>query len=110
FEWKNVDAEGESFELTEGGSYRSGRFARCKVEAIGPDGRTLPPREWDSSTSGGMQSSGRLTSGQTWPGTLDLGQFVSFVEPGEYRVRIHYHDKEDIASIADLRGWIVSST
>ncbi len=109
FDLKNVEAS-ESFEVAEGGSYRSGRFARCSVEAVGPDGKRLPPREWDSGMGGGMFSRKQLAPGETLGYGIPLADYVEFLAPGEYRVRIHYHDKEDIDSVKDLAGWIVSSS
>jgi len=110
FTLKNVDVGAESFGVTEGGSYRSGRFARCNVLAVAPGGETLPPREWDSGMGGGMSSHETLASGDSMDGALPLGDYVTLAQPGATRVRIRYHDKEDIDSVADLRGRIVSTS
>jgi hypothetical protein len=110
FALKNVDVGAESFAVTEGGSYRSGRFARCNVLALAPGGETLPPREWGSGMGGGMSGRETLAPGESLDGALALGDYVTLAQPGAYRVRIRYHDQEDIDSVADLRGMIVSTS
>lgn len=110
FEVKNVDSGGLSFEVAQGGSYRSGRFARCSVEAIRADGTRLPPRAWGAGFGGGMYSTPRLEPGKSIGYAIVLGDYVELSMPGVYRVRIHYHDKEDIDYVHDLEGWIVSSS
>jgi len=108
FAMKNVDTE--SFGVTDGGSYRSGRFARCNVLAVAPDGSTLPPREWGGGMAGGMSSTRTLAPGESMDGALPLGDYVALAQPGAYRVRLRYHDEDDIDSLADLRGRLFTSS
>jgi hypothetical protein len=110
FTLKNVDVGAESFGVTAGGSYRSGRFARCNVQALAPGGETLPPREWHTGMGGGMSNTETLAPGESLDGALALGDYVTLAQPGAYRVRIRYHDQDDIDSLADLRGRIVSTS
>jgi len=110
FEWKNVDVASEPFVTARGGSYRSGRFSRCSVEALDGQGRKLPPRGWDNGFGGGMFRNEPLVHGESFPGRLPLGDFVAFDAPGEYRVRIHYHDRQDLDSLTSLPGRIVSGS
>lgn len=107
---QNVDSAGESIAVTNGGSYRSGRFARCSVEAYGPDGKRLAPREWHAAMGGGMSSERKMAPGESMDFALPLGDYVEFARTGEFRVRIHYHDNDDIDSATNLGGRILSSS
>jgi len=110
FALKNVDAAKESFGVMEGGSYRSGRFARIHVEAVGPDGARVPVRTQFGMMGGGMSSRGNLAPGESRPGEVRLGDFVSFPGPGVYQVRISYHDAEDIANDDRIDGYMVATS
>jgi hypothetical protein len=104
-----VNAGEEPFCLSVGGSYRSGRFARCAVEALDPAGKALAVLPSPSDFGGGMYAREALEPGSTVPLTLPLGAYVAFPAPGEYRVRVHYHDQEDIDD-GSWAGRIVSSS
>ncbi len=106
----NVDVEGESIFLTEGGSYRSGRFERMWVEGTGPDGRPLEGREWKRSFGGGMSQTRELKLGKSVGLVVPLSSYVVFPSPGVYSLRIHYHDQDDIARDGSVAGRIVTST
>jgi hypothetical protein len=110
FSLKNVDAAKETFGFTEGGSYRSGRFARIHVEATGPDGARVPVRTQFGMMGGGMSGRGRLAAGESHPGEVKLGDFISFPGPGVYQVRLSYHDSEEIANDDRIDGFVVATS
>ncbi|HQR08362.1 MAG TPA: TIGR03067 domain-containing protein [Gemmatales bacterium] len=107
---KNVDGEKQPFHFSFGGSYRSGRFARCTFEVSDAKGTKLPPRHWESMMGGGMFEMGNLEYGKTWDTELPMGSYVKILEPGEYTVRVLYHNTESIADFADLTGVIVCAS
>lgn len=107
---KNVDVEKQPFHFSFGGDYRSGRFARCAFEVKDAKGNLLPPRHWESMMGGGMFQMGDLAFGKTWGTELPMGSYVKITEPGEYTVRIFYHNTESIADYSDLTGVIVCAS
>lgn len=108
---ENADAGGESFVVTSGGSYRSGRFARCRVDAIAPGGRALTPLpEPGGLGGGGISRDEVLEPGEYLSLHIPLRDYVQFPQPGDYRVRIQYHDNENIDTEATLAGYVVSSS
>lgn len=104
----NADVDGASFPLARGGSYRSGRFARCTLDATDAAGRRLATLPAPGSMGGGMFSRGTLSPGASIPIRLDLGDYVRFPGPGEYTVRVLYHDDEDIADARSVDGRILA--
>jgi hypothetical protein len=107
---KATNVDRKPFTITEGGSYRSGRFARIRVEAIAPDERLLPPTPSPFSFGGGMSRSRTLRPGGSVRFDVPIGYYVVFPGPGEYRVRIQYHDQRNIDSDPSGEGWIVSTS
>lgn len=105
-EIKNVDVEKQPFHFSFGGDYRSGRMARCAFEVRDAKGTLLPPRHWEAMMGGGMFTMGDLDYGKTWDTELPLGSYVKITEPGEYTVRVLYHNSLTIADYADLTGVI----
>jgi len=107
---KNVDVEKQPFHFSFGGDYRSGRFARCTFEVKDAKGNLLPPRHWESMMGGGMFQMGDLEYGKTWDTELPMGSYVKITEPGEYTVRVLYHNTDHIADFPDLTGVIVCAS
>jgi uncharacterized protein (TIGR03067 family) len=107
---RNADLEKSTFHFAFGGSYRSGRLARWTFEVKDAQGRQLKPREWDTMTGGGMFSMGDLKHGETWGTELPMGNYVRVPAPGEYTVRVFYHNTLDLADCADLTGVIVCTS
>ena len=110
FSLKNVDASKETFGITEGGSYRSGRFARIHVEATGPDGARVAVRTQFGMMGGGMSGRSHLAAGESRAGEIKLGDFISFPGPGVYQVRLCYHDSEEIANADRIDGYVVATS
>lgn len=107
-EWELVNASDEDpLLLTEGGSYRSGRFGRVRIELEREDGVKLGTREHDAMMLGGMSTDMTLQPGSSRPFTTDFSQYVSLVGPGNYRIRVLYHDSVEIASYDDARAYMV---
>lgn len=107
---KNVDVEKQPFHFSFGGDYRSGRFTRCTFEVRDAQGKKLSPRHWEASMGGGMFQMGNLEYGKTWSTELPLGSYAKITEPGEYTVRVLYHNTSSIADYSDLTGIIVSAS
>jgi len=107
----NKDAEGEAFSVTRGGDYRSGRQARWRFEVL-PRERTVPlpiRTRFGDGTGGGISSSGPLPVGETWTTVLNMSSFVDALEPGEYDVRVQYHDEHSISEMPEISGMIVAA-
>ncbi|MCC6408564.1 MAG: hypothetical protein IT453_15485, partial [Planctomycetes bacterium] len=93
----NVDVGGESFGLTVGGSYRSGRFARCRAAVLDAAGNELEPLPPPGFMGGGLCSRSPLAPARSLEFSVPLGQYVAWPHAGDYRVKLLYHDETDIA-------------
>lgn len=107
---KNVDVEKQPFHFTFGGDYRSGRLARWTFEVIDAKGNLLPPRHREAGWGGGVCTIGDLEYGKTWDTQLPMGSYARISEPGEYTVRVLYHNTVTIADYIDLTGVIVCAS
>ncbi len=106
---KNVDASKETFGITAGGSYRSGRFERVHVEAFDQDGVRVPVRtQFGIGIGGGMSSRATLAPGETMGAEVKLQDFIDFPAPGIFQVRIAYHDEVDIAREPQVDSYVAS--
>jgi hypothetical protein len=103
---KNVDKDESPVVIAFGGDYRSGRLARWRFEVRDSKGNILPQRETESMAGGGMYGIGQLAYGKSWKASLSMENYVRIKEPGEYTVRILYHDEETIADLDDVKGLI----
>lgn len=116
---KNVDPS-ESFAMTIGGGPDgSGRFERCRIDALDSLGASVAP--WPSTPWQGSHLFGHsmIKPGEAFglgiepelpdfrpETTLDLNQFIVLPRPGEYSMRVQYHDQEDLAGKTGLAGMI----
>lgn len=97
-----------ALELTGGGSYRSGRFARIQVELSTEAGDRIPPLEMDASLGGGMFSSLSLRPGEKTPARdIRFADYCQQPPPGRYTARILYHDSCDIDTDRQARAYMV---
>lgn len=108
FRLRNVDGGKESFTLTRAGDYRSGRFARIGVVATDVDGVPVPVRIRFGLRDGGAADRAPLASGVAWTEEVRLQDFVEFPAPGDYEVRLAYHDEVAIAEVERLDGFVVA--
>ena len=107
---ENRDTRGASLAITEGGSYRSGRFARCRVIAHAENGSLLECLPSPSSMGGGMQHTRTLAPGEFLTIALPLTSYVRFDTAGKFEARVFYHDSRGIAdSRSDGMGVVSSS-
>ncbi|MBT6155586.1 MAG: hypothetical protein HOH82_13085 [Planctomycetaceae bacterium] len=97
----SADVEKTPLWITEGGDYRSTRLARWRFEVKDEEGHILPQRESPSVIGGGMYTCGFLLHGEKWETSLPMGDYVDIPKPGQYTVRILYHDSVTIADITD---------
>jgi tetratricopeptide (TPR) repeat protein len=105
----NVDKEETPVRFTEGGDYRSGRQARWRFEVRDGKGKLLAIEDSDipgSMEGGGLFVEGTLKHEETWDTTLDMNRFAQ-PPPGDYVVRILYHDHQTIADLPHVFGLIV---
>jgi hypothetical protein len=103
----NTDPEQLPLWFTFGGDYRSGRLARWRIEAVDDKGRPVPEPPGELIIEGGgLFGEGTLGGGQSWEGHLPMASFVRIREPGEYMVRVLYHNHVTIADDG-MNGLIV---
>ena len=105
-EGRIVHRDTETLLVTEGGDYRSGRFARCRVEGLGDSAsevRASGPRL----VAGGLFITRELSAGDSMPVTLPLEDFVEFPGPGTYTLHVLYHNSDGIADSSAI-GRVVS--
>ena len=89
------------------------RWGFVNLEFVDATGRTLPsparrPGEYDIMGSYGHPT--LLAPGQTESVSVPLERYVSLMKPGEYRLRVRYHDQCLIAEGREYGGLIVSSS
>lgn len=95
-----------SIEVLEGGSYRSGRFGRCRVIARSVDGDPIPLRMPPGSSGGGFATRTILAPGEGIDlTTTSIDAYVELPGPGEYMLRVAYHDDAEIHYPGD--SWVV---
>jgi hypothetical protein len=105
----SVDEEETPVRFTEGGDYRSGRQARWRFEVRDGKGNLLAIEDSDipgSMEGGGLFVEGTLKHDESWDTTLDMNRFAQ-LPPGDYMVRIMYHDHLTIADLPHVFGLIV---
>ena len=103
----NADEDEESFSMSIGGDYRSGRFARCRIDVIGPEGSPIQPLASPGFMGGGMFQTKVVEPGMGYKFSVQIGSFVDLPSPGSYRLRIQYHDQETIDSETSVEGLVV---
>ncbi|MBM4070698.1 MAG: tetratricopeptide repeat protein [Planctomycetes bacterium] len=101
----NLDPEKKPLIFQEGGDSRSGRQARWRFEIRDSQGKLVAQSEPRWGEGGGISRRAMLEHEQSWNTTLAMKSFVS-LEPGEYTMRILYHDHETIADLDSTVGLI----
>ncbi|MFK7820842.1 MAG: hypothetical protein AB8G99_19165, partial [Planctomycetaceae bacterium] len=96
---RNIDTLQEPVRSQLGGNNRSGRAERFKIQVRNTrtgevTQETLPP---PSMFSGGRLGGTTLEFGEGWHTSLPLADFVPQLQPGDYAVRVLYHDHQCIA-------------
>ena len=92
-----VNRDSYPITVTRGGNYRGGRLERWNFEVRDAGGRLMPALDWKSGMGGGISSRRPLAPRESIAQTLPMSEYVGPLAPGEYRVRIHYHDSSEIA-------------
>lgn len=105
----NSDVHRRVLGFSEGGEDRSGRQTRWRIELHTPGGWGLGvPRQPEGIVLGGGQSiPSTLEPGEGWETTHDTRRFLGTLEPGEYRVRVLYHNRLTIADREFVTGLVV---
>ena len=103
----NLDVGKETVHLTCGGDYRSGRFARCRIEGLDPGGEALPVLPSPSGIGGGLAMEGPFGPGAEEEIVLPLASFVRLRAPGVHELRVQYHDEFAIADRSRVDRLIV---
>ena len=96
---RNMDTLQEPVISRLGGNNRSGRAERFKIQVRNTQTghvivETLPP---PSTFGGGIVGATTLEFGEGWHTSLPKADFVPQLQPGEYAIRVLYHDHECIA-------------
>lgn len=90
-----------------GGDYRSGRLERWRFAITSVKGKATPAVFGEPIRfGGGLFAYSVLEPGQKWNTVLDARNYVELV-PGNYSIRIQYHDSDELADRAWLGGRIV---
>jgi hypothetical protein len=107
----NQDWDKLSVNLTAGGDYRSGRQARWRFDVRDEQGRRMPVRErFGDGILGGIYTEDALPFGGTWDTKLEMSSFVPALPPGQYTVRVLYHNTLCISEMWDLDGLVISQS
>ena len=101
----NADEKRTPLGYMSGGNYRGGRQERWRLDVRDAKGRLVPLQHWDGD-GGGIFGYSLLKPGQKWHTTLKARNFVDLI-PGNYKLRVQYHDSDEIAGLNWLEGRIV---
>ena len=102
----NRDEKRTSIVYQSGGDYRGGRQERWRFDVRDAKGNVVRVRDRLENEGGGMYGHSILKPGQKWQTVLKVSNFVELL-PGDYTLRIQYHDDEEIAASSWLGGRIV---
>lgn len=102
----NTDPEKLPIWFKFGGDGRGGRPARWRIEVTDEYGKPLA-LDIRSTSLGGIYKTGTLDGGASFEIELEMRSFVSIPKPGQYTVRVLYHNDVTIAEVDDLSGLIV---
>lgn len=94
---RNSDIEKNTFAITHGGDYRSGRHARWRIHVVDANGKLLQCRPRRHGMGGGMYSQRFLEFGDEIEIQLLVSNYVYIQSPGTYKLTVLYHDSECIA-------------
>lgn len=89
-----------------GGDYRGGRQERWRFDVRDAKGNVVRVRDRLENEGGGMYGHSILKPRQKWQTVLKVSNFVELL-PGDYTLRIQYHDDDEIAASSWLGGRIV---
>jgi tetratricopeptide (TPR) repeat protein len=106
----NVDEDEASVNFTEGGNYRSGRMERWRFDVVDSAGNTVPPSWIQDGMRGGLYTESQLAPGESWETSLAMADYIEIPSPGEYTVRIQYHDHREISEFALVDDLVVSTS
>jgi hypothetical protein len=105
----NVDIEEKSVWIKNGGDYRSGRQARWRFEVRDRKECPAPIKMPRSHEGGGIFGETNLNFDQSWKTALNMNSFLD-LEPGDYTVRVQYHDEVLISDFMSTIGLMVSQS
>ncbi|MBI1829908.1 MAG: hypothetical protein HYR84_00490 [Planctomycetes bacterium] len=89
-----------------GGDYRTGRQERWRLDVRDAKGNSLPVIDYLSAFGGGLTGYSVLKPDQKWQTTLHVRSFIK-LPPGDYTLRVQYHDIDSIAGLDWVGGRIV---
>ena len=112
---RNVDVDGEAFHVTfeersKGFHFPPSPPMRFAVEALDASGQRLPSIPLEPIGGSFSFERGAFEHGGQLNFELTLDRFVHWPGAGEYQVRIHFHEIDEIAKAADPFGWITSTS
>ena len=117
----NVDVEEQPVIVRWGGPSQNGNPLRWKVEVRDLKGKRVPKRDWKEDLEflprsailfmgriRGISTLRTLQFGESLKTRLGMGYYVHVDRPGEYTVRILFHNAVEIAHRDDLDGLILA--
>jgi hypothetical protein len=105
---KNVDVEKEAVPIKAGGNNHSGRQDRWRFEVRDARGNPMAIKQVWGELGGGFAKAS-LKFGDSWKTMLDMSRYID-LEPGDYKVRIQYHDHVLISNYKSTFGLILSES
>jgi hypothetical protein len=96
----NVDPKREC-QIKPGGDYRSGRQARWRFDVRDERGRPVRVKGPPSPIGGGRLAIATLKAGEFWSTVLSMDRYID-LDPGDYTVRIQYHESQRIADLESV--------
>ena len=102
----NQDERHHPIRFKMGGDYRGGRQERWRFDVRDAKGNVVLVRDRLDVEGGGLFDHAILKPGQRWHTVLEVSNFVELL-PGDYTLRIQYHDDKEIAASTWLGGRIV---
>jgi tetratricopeptide (TPR) repeat protein len=99
----NRDFQKKPVGYQDGGDYRSGRQERWRFDVRDARGNPVPVKPREDPEVGGLLQNLTLKHGASWDTVLDMRRFIDLT-PGEYTVRVEYHDRKEISSHLHTAG------
>ena len=102
-----VNVDGQDVTLQDGGDYRSGRLMRWRILVQDEKGRNMPWCKWLALMGGGISTERALKPQETKTYELPIGNYIAPLPPGNYTMRIQFHNTIEIADRDDISNLLV---
>jgi hypothetical protein len=105
-----VNVDTQAFTIQVGGDYRSGRLARWRFEVKDAGGKLMPQCDWFGMMGGGLSTARVLKPNEQMKYELPAANYITPLPPGEYTLRVQFHNRESIADLSDISGLVLVSS